>query len=209
MYHVVIPVKAARLHEVRALVLVAIAACGGSKAPARDPADVDDTEESPDGDGEPRGTPFADCDPSLGLTDDPARVLLALDYESQASRGADYSLVVFRDGLVQYVGRYAVLTCEGSSRLEPAQLAELERMFDEADFLTFADEYTSYHSTHAAMITLTYAPTPTRVKRVKHYRGDRQAPLGLRALEDDLDQLLYIDQFIGTQRERDAARRAR
>jgi len=182
-----------------------LVACGGGRRTVEEP---EANEAEPEAT-RPDGPRFAQCDGQSIAPDDPSRVLASIERTGCMGWCPTYIAVVFRDGLVQYKGRQYVMSCEGIHHLDAKQIAELDRMFADADYLGLADEYVEYQVTDNPYVTTTYSPMPGTVKRIRHYMGDRTAPRELSELEEGFDQLIDIERFIGSDRDRDAAWRTR
>jgi hypothetical protein len=184
----------------RVVAVVALAACG-SRAPSSPT-----TETIPELT-HPLVPPETDpvmpaCSQDAAAPAEPERVLATVARTACFGFCPVYEVVVYRDGLVQYTGHQNVLTCTGAAHLDPEQLSALEGLFIDAAFMRLADRYVSPDATDAPTIITTYSPQPGTTKRVEHYTGDRKVPEVLEALEERFIEIIDIDQFIGTERDR-------
>jgi hypothetical protein len=117
-----------------------------------------------------------------------------------------YSVAIYRDGEVEYIGRSDVATLGRSvGRLDSAQISALEHAFDEASFRTLEDSYIEENCTDLPTVHIWYRPLDAQTKRVTHYVGDRSAPKSLFALEDAVDSAVNIEQWIGARKQHPGA----
>ncbi len=115
-----------------------------------------------------------------------------------------YRLTVFIDGTIEYMGIDFVLH-KGlrMAQATPEQVLQLRQAFSESNYGAFADHYTELHYTDFPTVVVTYR-SGDKLKQVVHYYGDSSAPQALVELEDRIEQILEVDQFIGTRAEREA-----
>ena len=115
-----------------------------------------------------------------------------------------YTVSVYRDGKVEYVGKeYVKKKGKVASSITAAQVNAIDKLFTDAHYVKLANAYTSYDVTDNPSANTTYRPLGAATKKVAHYYGDSHAPDALTTLEEDFDKLLTIDRWIGTQAERD------
>jgi hypothetical protein len=114
-----------------------------------------------------------------------------------------YKITIYRDGVVDYVGtRFVKLVGEARGQLTTAQLAQLDQLFEQTGYLHFKDRYVKTTVTDMPSANTSYAPPGEPAKSVQHYDGDRSAPKELAQVEDGIDQIVRIEQWIGTTDER-------
>ena len=115
-----------------------------------------------------------------------------------------YKLTVFRDGAVEYEGEsYVKLKGKATGRLRPEQLTALDELFRKHGYLTLAGSYERYLITDSSSVYTAYTPSGGKRKDVKHYLGDTTAPEVLGQIEDGIDLIVHIEQWIGTEQERE------
>ena len=115
-----------------------------------------------------------------------------------------YKLAIYRDGEVEYHGeQFVKVRGDAKGHLSADQLAALERLFEDAHYFTLADSY-EHEDVTDNPTTITSYHQGARSKEIKHYHGDRKAPEALSTLEDGIDHAVGIEQWIGTQDEREA-----
>jgi len=113
-----------------------------------------------------------------------------------------YQLTIFRDGLVHYTGSRYAKTCEGQGQLSAAELAELEQLFQAKRFLSFDEKYNDRRMSDASTAVTSYESTSGRSKEVVHYHADPKAPRALHEVEEGIDRIVNVEQWIGTDDER-------
>jgi hypothetical protein len=134
--------------------------------------------------------------------DDWETVLVTMTTPACIGACPSYSLVVHRDGVVEYRGISGVKHCRGRGWLDPAQLAELDRRFRSADLFRLRDKYTESlicQSSHY----ISYSPEPGVPHKGITY--DSSAPNQLWELARFLEALVDIEQWIGTPAEQSEA----
>lgn len=115
-----------------------------------------------------------------------------------------YKLTVYRDGAVEYAGeRFVKTTGAATGHLGSAQLDELDQLFVRNGYLSLRDSYQVASVTDMPSVFTSYAPPGRTPKTVKHYLGDESAPAGLGAVEEGVDRIVTIEQWIGTREERE------
>jgi len=113
-----------------------------------------------------------------------------------------YSLKVLANGAVEYEGEsFVKVKGRASGQLDEAALARLKQAFAEAKFSSLENSYETVSRTDAPSAIVSFADR-ARVKTVRHYHGDMAAPPALSKLEDEIDTIVHVEQWIGTQEER-------
>ncbi|MGB1274814.1 MAG: DUF6438 domain-containing protein [Nannocystaceae bacterium] len=114
-----------------------------------------------------------------------------------------YRLTVFTDGVVEYIGVDFVLH-KGwrSGKVSDEQLEQLQAVFEQYEFAGFAAAYEQADYTDFPT-AITSFRLNGQLKRVVHYYGDTTAPPSLSNLEDAVERVLDIDQWIGTREQRE------
>jgi hypothetical protein len=114
-----------------------------------------------------------------------------------------YQVAIFRDGTVEYEGeRFVKIQGRATGRISARQLAQLRRLFQRNGYLRLEDSYESYDVTDLPSANTSYSPRPGRTKSIRHYLGDRSAPRALFRVEEGIDRIVDIEQWIGTPEER-------
>jgi len=114
-----------------------------------------------------------------------------------------YTLTVFRDGAVEYEGKdFVKLKGKATDHLRPDQLAALDDLFRKHGYLSLADSYEDYEVTDNPSVYTAYTPPGGKRKDVRHYLGDHKAPVVLGEVEDGVDRIVHVEQWIGTPKER-------
>lgn len=109
-----------------------------------------------------------------------------------------YTVTVYRDGAVEYVGdKYVKTTGKAEGHATPAQLEQLKALFDEQGYLTLHDAYTDESWTDMPSATTSYAPPGGVTKQIRHYLGDEHAPKALAEIENGIDRILDTKRWIG------------
>jgi hypothetical protein len=129
-------------------------------------------------------------------------VLVTLSREGCYGGCPVYQLTIFRDGVVHYTGSRFVKSCAGERRLDPAALAELERLFQTKRFLTFKTKYTDRRLSDASTARTSYESWSGVTKEIVHYHGDPSAPDALDDVENGIDRIVEVEKWIGTEEER-------
>jgi hypothetical protein len=113
-----------------------------------------------------------------------------------------YKIWIFSDGTVKYEGkRFVKKTGAAVGKLAPKALAQLAKVFARADFFALDEKYERSDITDGPSAIVFY-DDGTRRKTISHYHGDTSAPESLRKLEDEIDRVVKIDRFAGTEKER-------
>lgn len=117
-----------------------------------------------------------------------------------------YKVTVYRDGTVDYDGgNFVKTTGHATGSLAPDQIAALDELFRRHHYLDLRDAYEEYHVTDMPSVYTSCTPQGQTTKRVKHYLGDDSAPHDLTEVEDGIDRIVHIEQWIGTPEERQRA----
>ncbi len=114
-----------------------------------------------------------------------------------------YRLTVFADGFVEYIGVDFVLH-KGyrEGQVTQRQLADLQAVFADHEFEKFGERYEAVDYTDFPTVIMSYR-LPQGLKRVVHYYGDTSAPAELTTLEDRVEQILAVENYIGTREQRE------
>ena len=119
-----------------------------------------------------------------------------------------YKVTVYRDGAVEYDGgNFVRTTGHATGTLKPDRLAALDELFRSHHYLDLRNSYDEYRMTDMPSVFTSYTPQGQTAKRVKHYLGDDSAPRDLTEVEDGIDRIIDIEQWIGTDDERRKAMR--
>jgi hypothetical protein len=114
-----------------------------------------------------------------------------------------YKVTIFRDGVVEYDGeQFVKVQGRATGHLGARQLAELDALFQQNGYLQLASSYQKQTVTDLPSAFTSYSPAPGRTKSVKHYLGDWSAPEALTRVEEGIDRIVHIEQWIGTLEER-------
>jgi Domain of unknown function (DUF6438) len=117
-----------------------------------------------------------------------------------------YTFTVYRDGKVEYVGKNFVKTKgKADGTLTDAQLAALDKLFIDGKYADYKSSYEAYDVTDNPSAKTAYQPVGAKTpKTVAHYYGDMHAPQSLTELEAKFDEIVQIDRWIGTDKERES-----
>lgn len=114
-----------------------------------------------------------------------------------------YKVSIFRDGTVEYVGeRFVKVQGRATGHITAEQLTQLRALFQQSGYLQLGDSYERHDVTDQPSAHTSYSPAPGQTKSVRHYLGDRSAPRALIDVEDGIDRIVHIEQWIGTPEER-------
>lgn len=114
-----------------------------------------------------------------------------------------YKVTIFRDGAVEYEGEQFVKTQgHATGRISSEQLAALGELFLNNGYLTLKDSYEEYNMTDMPSVYTSYSPAPSETKSIKHYFGDDGAPKALVEIEEGIDRIIHVEQWLGTEDER-------
>ena len=114
-----------------------------------------------------------------------------------------YRLTVYRDGAVEYDGeQFVKVKGKATGQITADQVTELDAAFVAAHYFDLEDKYTDYEMTDMPSANTSYAGDGKH-KAIEHYYGDSKAPPALQTLEDAIDRIVHVDQWIGTDAERE------
>ncbi len=114
-----------------------------------------------------------------------------------------YKITVYRAGGVEYVGERFVKTVgPATGHLDHAQLVALDHAFADAHFFDLHPKYTHEDYTDGPSRKTTYHLGDHEMT-IEHYSGDESAPPELDNLEKTIDAIVKIEQWIGTEAERE------
>lgn len=113
-----------------------------------------------------------------------------------------YKLTVREDGTVEYDGeRFVKVRGKAEGRLDAAGVSRLKQAFETARFGSFAAAYEQHSITDMPTAVVSFGDG-AKAKVVRHYFGDESAPAALTALEQELDAIVQVEQWIGTAEDR-------
>src|SRR6185312_15457781 len=136
-----------------------------------------------------------------------ADVLISLERYACFGTCPVYTLTIHDDGRFEYHGaRFVKLEGDISGFLTLGQVKRLERAFADAGYFTLADRYIEERLTDMPTAITSYRQG-NRVKSVEHYYGDDHVPAALGKLEDQIDDIVGTDRWIGTPKEREVLSR--
>lgn len=174
------------MHRLPLAIVLALvlAACGGHKPGGGDTS-------TPIGNtGDPGGT--------IG----PHEVIATLERTACFGSCPIYKVTVYRDGTVEYHGeQFVKVHGDASGQIGPADVTQLEQLFTDAHYFDLKDAYTDYDVTDNPSAKTSYS-AGGKTKTIDHYYGDRDAPGVLATIEDGIDHIVHIEQWIGTEDER-------
>jgi hypothetical protein len=128
----------------------------------------------------------------------PHEVLATLQRTACYGRCPIYVVTVYRDGAVEFVGEEYVKTKgNATGHITLAQVDAIEDLFVNNHYTTLRDSYEELQVTDMPSAKSSYRSLDGHVKRVGHYHGDRDAPPILATIEEGLDTLVNIDQWVG------------
>jgi hypothetical protein len=107
------------------------------------------------------------------------------------------NLAIDSSGTVVYTARDWDDQAPGITKeawISPAQFKELLQAFEEAQYFTLKDDYSSFDVSDNPSAT-TSITTATARKSIYHYYGDLSAPDSLSTLEDRIDKIVNTGQF--------------
>lgn len=113
-----------------------------------------------------------------------------------------YTLTIFRDGIVAYEGEaYVKAKGKVTGHLAPEQIRALDELFQRNRYVDLRDAYTEYETTDLPSVNTSYAARG-KTKSISHYLGDSHAPRALTEIEDGIERIVGVEQWIGTEKER-------
>lgn len=117
-----------------------------------------------------------------------------------------YKVSIHADGRIEYHGEHHVKRKgDATGQLTAVQLAAVRDAFVAADYFKLADKYEDESMTDAPS-AITSFTDGGRTKTISHYHGDMHAPKVLGELEIKIDNIIGIEKWIGTDKEREAHR---
>lgn len=118
-----------------------------------------------------------------------------------------YKVTIYVDGRVDYFGQaYVKVGGHRVGHATPAELAALRQAFERGSYLKLEDHYDCYDVTDNPSANTSFTVGGKR-KAVTHYYGCERAPKTLFTVEDAIDKAAHIEQWIGTEKEREALRK--
>ena len=135
----------------------------------------------------------------------PQHVLLAsLDRGPCYGTCPVYTVTVYRDGQVEYVGTdYVKKKGKATGTITADQVAALDKLFTDDHYFTYKDSYEHVDMTDTSSARTSYLPLgATTPKVVAHYYGDTSAPESLTQLERGFDTIASTERWVGTRAER-------
>ena len=112
-----------------------------------------------------------------------------------------YTVTVTGRGDVQFIGvKYVYKEGEYRKQISVDSVRTLIRMFQDIQFYTLKDEYEDRAVSDAPSAIVTYA-TKDRSKTVKHYLGDMSAPEQLKKLEQTIDRIAKVQEWVESPKE--------
>lgn len=120
-----------------------------------------------------------------------------------------YELTIYEDGRVEYDGRdYVKTKGKVTSKVDAAKLEAVREAFRSAQFFSLGNyKYDSTKDPTDGPSAVLYYAEAGRAKIVDHYGGSGRAPATVATLEDAIDSLLGVEQWVGTDSEREALNR--
>jgi Domain of unknown function (DUF6438) len=114
-----------------------------------------------------------------------------------------YTMTVYRDGVVEYDGvEYVKTKGKATGRITLAQVDAIDTLFVDNHYTSLHDAYEKVEVTDTPSTNTSYRALDGHVKHIGHYHGDRDAPAILSTIENGLDELVGIEQWIGTRGQR-------
>jgi len=149
------------------------------------------------------GTPEPIGNTGDGAAVGPHEVMATLERTACYGTCPMYSLTVYRDGTVEYNGEQFVKTQgKATGQITPAEVTQLDDLFTNAHYFDLKDAYTDYDVTDNPSAKTSYS-SGGKTKTIDHYYGDSDAPEVLSTIEDGIDKIVHVEQFIGTEQERE------
>jgi len=114
-----------------------------------------------------------------------------------------YKITIFRDGVLDYEGtQYVKTRGPASGHLSAEQIAALHALFENNGYRDFKDAYQDVRITDMPSAYTSYSPGSGQTKSVRHAHGDPTAPKQLTTIEDGIDRIIEIEQWIGSDDDR-------
>lgn len=118
-----------------------------------------------------------------------------------------YKVAVFTDGTVEYEGdKFVKLTGPHEGKIGLDKVSALRDLFEKSGYAQWQDAYEQMTVTDLPTAVTSYTKDGS-TKTIRHYLGDRTAPPQLTEVEDGFDKIIEIQQWIGTDEERQEIRR--
>jgi hypothetical protein len=109
-----------------------------------------------------------------------------------------YSLAVYRDGTVEFHGRWNVKVCGKSvGKVGADTVSELERQLIDARVTSMNRVYDSWDVFDASIAYFWFRPAGGHTKGIAHYLGDLSAPKALLVAEAAVDAAANVEQWTG------------
>jgi hypothetical protein len=152
--------------------------------------------------GRAHGAPLSNAAPPAK----PEAILASLERTACYGYCPIYKVSIHADGRVDYHGEHFVKRKgDATGQLTATQLASLRDAFAHADYFKLADKYEDESMTDAPSAVTSFTDGG-RTKTISHYHGDMHAPATLGELEGKIDNVIGIEKWIGTDKEREAHR---
>ena len=132
----------------------------------------------------------------------PAAPLVSLERERCFGWCPAYRIDIDVDGRVRYEGRGHVCKDEASDRLTAAKLAALRAAIARSSFATTPEHCCDCPVSDSPTITITVSDPPPAKTIVDAGDSCPGAPLTISKLADDIDAIVDIERWIGTDEER-------
>jgi uncharacterized protein DUF6438 len=114
-----------------------------------------------------------------------------------------YKIAIFGDGAVEYEGeRFVKTQGHATGHIGAEQLAQLRKLFQDNGYLQLENSYEKQDVTDLPSVFTSYTPGQGQTKSIRHYLGDRSAPKALTEVEEGIDRIVHVEQWIGTEEER-------
>jgi hypothetical protein len=109
-----------------------------------------------------------------------------------------YDLVLYDDGTVVFLGiQYTDVIGVRIANIEADSVTFLAERMEITGYFDWQDEYTEILMTDQPTV-ITSLTWNDNYKRIVRYDGDPNAPLGLFRLEQEIDRLVDVSQWVGT-----------
>jgi hypothetical protein len=113
-----------------------------------------------------------------------------------------YKLVIRANHSVEYEGKgFVKLKGAAQARLTPEEFQRIVGAFEKARFSSLEDAYDKRDLSDQATTVLSYS-TGSQRKTVRHYHGDASAPEALSRLEREIEVIVGVERWIGSDAER-------
>jgi hypothetical protein len=115
-----------------------------------------------------------------------------------------YAITVYDDGKVHYEGRAYVVTMGGKDgKLTPEDVAKVRAAFDGTSFFSLCDTPEDKTSSTDAPDTNIYFSDGKRSKYLLTYWGNPRSARVVNEIAKRIDDIVHIEQYIGTLQERE------